>query len=114
MQETHLKFGMLHRVSLANDSITTLINAKFVSAIEIRVAASIEFKNPSNEEVFRLLDIMGYQEKLKGVVDFKKGKLPVAWLIHLSLHHQMSIRNNKKNIQDEQTIYKYSLKHQHW
>lgn len=59
--------------------MTILTKSKFLEAINLWVLPSTLFKNPSKEDFFKALYKMGYQDKLKGVVDFKKRKLLVFW-----------------------------------
>ena len=64
---------------LANDSMVMLTTAKFIDLINLWVPPYTVFKITSNEEVFKALYRMGYQSKLKGIVDLQKEKLPTVW-----------------------------------
>ncbi|CAI9264800.1 unnamed protein product [Lactuca saligna] len=64
------------KFQLTNDSTESLTKNKFIPAINLRQLAIIEFKPPSNDKVFRVLYMMGYLSNLKGVADFRKGRLP--------------------------------------
>lgn len=64
---------------LANDSMVVLTKSKFLDAINLRVMSSNVLNKPSNDDVFKVLYKMRYRKRLKGVADFKKGKLPTVW-----------------------------------
>lgn len=72
-EQIHLK--------LANDFATILSKKKFLDAINLRVPTKAMFKSPTNTYVFKDFYKKEYQEKLKGVAYFKKGKFPDVWVV---------------------------------
>lgn len=64
---------------LINESLVVLTKEKFIKDISLRVLPSTKFYSPSTNGIFSTLYQMGYQEKFKGVSEFKKGKLPAVW-----------------------------------
>lgn len=60
-------------LKLANESMVVIIKPKFLEFINLRVPPSKTLKNPSSSRILKDLYKMGYQDKLKGIVEFKRG-----------------------------------------
>ena len=71
LQEVHL--------NLVDDFVVVLSKEKSLNAINLRVLPTMKFYSPSTNDVFSTLYQMGYQKKLRGVIEFKKNQLLVVW-----------------------------------
>lgn len=65
--------------NLIDDSLVVLTKEKFLSAINLRVLHGTKLVTPSVNDIITTLYEMGYQKKLKGIIEFKKKKLPAIW-----------------------------------
>lgn len=66
-------------LNLVDESMVVLTKEKYLSAINLMILPSKKFYTTSSTDVFSTLYQIGYQEKLKGVGEFKKCKLPAVW-----------------------------------